>query len=566
MKDHVDRKNTIWFFILAFIVLAAGYGLREPWPADEPRFVLVAKQMVESGNYLFPHRGIELYADKPPIYFWILSGCYFLIGSWRWSFLLPSLIAGIGTLYLCFDLAKRLWNPRAGLWAAAGVLFCFQFVYQFKRAQIDPTLVLFTTVALYGMLRHMLLGPQWRWFYLACFFSGLGVITKGVGFLPLLLLLPYAMLHFIRARGLSHLHGRTWPRWLLGIVFFLAAIAMWLVPVLWAAHSSGLAEHQAYLDNILFKQTAKRYTDPWQHFEPWWYFAEVMAFYWLPFSLFFLWLWKPWKDAIAQKDARILLPLSWAILVVLFFSISSAKRDMYVLPALPAFALAAAPFMQSISEKKWFRYALLAFVLIFSLLLLGVGISALNGDPKFEAKLLDSRTIIDADYLWWMLCSVGAIGLISAMLFRARRVWLSCAISFSLIWVGYGFVVHTVLDDASSSKTVMHAARKLAGPEANIGLVDWKEQNLLQAIGPTTDFGFLKKPSEQLWLARQWLKQSSSQRVLMLQSTDALNCVNLKDPSAVHLGIANRRSWWLIKNDSALIACTSAQGIDDGRQ
>jgi 4-amino-4-deoxy-L-arabinose transferase-like glycosyltransferase len=568
MRSDSDsyKKNTIWFFMLAFVVLAAGYGLREPWPADEPRFVLVAKQMVESGNYLFPHRGIELYADKPPIYFWILSGCYFLIGSWRWSFLLPSLIAGMGTLYLCFDLAKRLWNPRAALWAAAGILFCFQFVYQFKRAQIDPTLVLFTTIALYGMLRHMLLGPHWRWFYLACFFSGLGVITKGVGFLPLLLLLPYAILYFMRAQGLSNMQSRTWPRWLLGIGFFLAAIVMWLVPVLWTAHSSGLAEHQAYLDNILFKQTAKRYTDPWQHFEPWWYFAEVMAFYWLPFSLFFLWLWKPWKTAIAQKDARILLPLSWAILVVLFFSISSAKRDMYVLPALPAFALAAAPFMQSISEKKWFRYALLAFVLIFSLLLLGVGISALNGEPKFEAKLLDSRTIIGADYLWWMLCSVGVIGLVSAMLFRVRRVWLSCAISFSLIWVGYGLIVHSVLDDASSSKTVMRAARTYAGPEANIGLVDWKEQNLLQAIGPTTDFGFLKRPSEQLWLARQWLKQSPAQRVLLLQSTDALKCVNLKDSSAVHLGVANRRSWWLIKNDSALIACTSAQGVDDGRQ
>ena len=52
-----------WFFAIAFVVLFAGYGLRDPWPADEPRFVLVAKQMVESGNWLFPHRGIELYPE-----------------------------------------------------------------------------------------------------------------------------------------------------------------------------------------------------------------------------------------------------------------------------------------------------------------------------------------------------------------------------------------------------------------------------------------------------------------------------------------------------------------------
>jgi 4-amino-4-deoxy-L-arabinose transferase-like glycosyltransferase len=566
MNNHTEKRNTIWFFLLAFVILAAGYGLREPWPADEPRFVLVAKQMVESGNYLFPHRGIELYADKPPIYFWILSACYFLIGSWRWSFLLPSLIAGMGTLYLSFDLARRLWNPRAALWAAAAILFCFQFVYQFKRAQIDPTLVLFTTIALYGMLRHMLLGPHWRWFYTACFFSGLGIITKGVGFLPLLMFLPYLLLRFNKAEGLAVLHGNTALKWLAGIVFFALAISIWLAPVLWAANHSGLAEHQAYLDNILFKQTAKRYADPWSHLEPWWYFLEVIAFYWLPFSLFFLWLWKSWKNAFEIKDARVLLPLCWAMLVVLFFSISSAKRDMYILPALPAFALAAAPFMQSISEKKWFRRILLLFVVLLSAALATIGAMALFGEPKFEAKLLDSRDIVGANYLWAMLAGVGMIGLTSALVFRTRRVLLSCTAMFGLLWVGYGLVLHPVLDGASSSKTIMQQARALAGANTMIGLVDWKEQNLLQAQGPVTEFGFLKLPTEQLWLARQWLQQSPSQRVLLVQATEALKCINYQHPSATRLGIANRRTWWLIKSDIALTACTSAKGIDDGRQ
>ena len=82
-----DRRQAWIFFAIAFAVLAAGFGLRDPWPADEPRFVLVAKQMVESGDFLFPHRGAELYPDKPPFYFWLLSLAYGLVGSWRWSFL-----------------------------------------------------------------------------------------------------------------------------------------------------------------------------------------------------------------------------------------------------------------------------------------------------------------------------------------------------------------------------------------------------------------------------------------------------------------------------------------------
>jgi 4-amino-4-deoxy-L-arabinose transferase-like glycosyltransferase len=98
-------------------VLGAGIGLRDPWPSDEPRFTLVAKQMVESGDWLFPHRGSELYSDKPPMLMW-LQALLHLVGNWRIAFLLPSLLAGLGTLALVWDMGRRLWSPRAGLLAA----------------------------------------------------------------------------------------------------------------------------------------------------------------------------------------------------------------------------------------------------------------------------------------------------------------------------------------------------------------------------------------------------------------------------------------------------------------
>ena len=96
-------------------MLGAGLGLRDPWPADEPRFVLVAKQMVESGDWLFPHRGTELYSDKPPLFMWLQAAAYALFGNWRVAFLLPSLLAALGTLWLRVDLGRRLWTRRVGL-------------------------------------------------------------------------------------------------------------------------------------------------------------------------------------------------------------------------------------------------------------------------------------------------------------------------------------------------------------------------------------------------------------------------------------------------------------------
>ena len=548
-----DRRHAWIFFAIAFAVLAAGFGLRDPWPADEPRFVLVAKQMVDSGDFLFPHRGIELYPDKPPLYFWILALAHGVIGSWRWSFLLPSLLAGLGTLACTWDLGRRLWTPRAGLWAAIAVLASFQFVYQFKRAQIDPTLVFFTTVAFYGLCRHLLLGPSWRWFWGGCFAAGLGVISKGVGFLPLLALLPFVLMARGRWQGLAPLGpGNGW-RWAGAAPAFLAAIGLWLVPVLAVGLTSGNPEHQAYLQNILFKQTAQRYVDPWHHYEPAWYFLEVVAFYWLPFSLALPWLVKPWAQAWRERDARTWLPLAWVLLVLAFFSASAGKRDMYILPALPGLALAAAPFLEAIAGRVGFRRAVLGFVLVFSTVLAVAGGLALAGDPGFERKLVAERGLgPEGRWLWAMLAGVGATGLAAATGWRVPGSLKACALMFVLLWMGYGFVAHPVFDRENSARGLMADARALAGDSVTIGLVDWKEQNLLQAVGPVAEFGFRQPPARQLASAVAWERADPGGRRLLVQRSDALACLRFEPgPDAARVGIANRREWWLVSAAAA---------------
>jgi len=75
LKTRASRQTWL-FVVMALLVLGAGLGLRDPWPSDEPRFALVAKQMVDSGDWLFPHRGLELYSDKPPMLMWWQATLY----------------------------------------------------------------------------------------------------------------------------------------------------------------------------------------------------------------------------------------------------------------------------------------------------------------------------------------------------------------------------------------------------------------------------------------------------------------------------------------------------------
>ena len=110
MFDGTVRQNQspwvdlLWLLGLALLLIATGIGLRDPWPADEPRFALVARDMVATGDWLLPRVGGQPYADKPPLFFWLIATGLVLTHSLRVAFLLPSFLAGFGCVALVYDL------------------------------------------------------------------------------------------------------------------------------------------------------------------------------------------------------------------------------------------------------------------------------------------------------------------------------------------------------------------------------------------------------------------------------------------------------------------------------
>ena len=543
LTTRSDRH--FWLLVvMALLVLGTGLGLRDPWPSDEPRFALVAKQMVDSGDWLFPHRGTELYSDKPPMLMWLQATFFSVFGNWRVAFLLPSLLAALGTLACVYDLGRRLWTRRVGLYAAWAVLFALQFTFQAKKAQIDPLVVFFITLANYGLLRHLLLGPAWRWWWLGWFAAGLGVITKGVGVIALLMVLPAVWASWRGWPGVR-LHARRWQFWL-GPVALLAAIALWLVPVVTTALAHDLPEYRAYLNDILFRQTAQRYAQSWDHHQPVWYHLATMLTMWLPAFLAVPWAVAGWKRRLQRCDARYLLPLAWWLMVVVFFSIPQGKRDVYILPALPMFCLALAPMLPGILRQRSFRWLLTAFTAALSLALLGAGVAMLAGEPKFETTLMASRGLSagSTDALGWLAAALGAWGIGSVLWFGARRPAVALAALLTAVWVGYGLVAYPVLNDSSSARGLMRAVGDRIGPTAELGLVGWKEQNLLMADRPAQTFGFKRRWDDQLRAGVAWQAQVPGNRWLLVQDVALLGCVDRKQSEVA--GVANRRRWWLV--------------------
>lgn len=436
-------RECLVLVILAVLLIAAGLGWRQPMNVDEERFLGVALEMLQRGDWFIPHRAGEIYGDKPPLFMWTVALFTVITGLPKVALYLPGLLSAATITAVLYDLGRRLWNRRVGRIAALLFLATYQTYSILRTGQIDSFLCLWVALGFYGLIRHLLLGPAWGWFYFGCVSMGLGIISKGVGFVPALMLVPYAWAVRHNWRGVVAMPGQGW-RWNLGLLALLAGCAVWLLPLLVSvAHGGGTAE-LAYLKEILLRQTAGRYANAWDHREPFWYFfVEVIPKYWLPLILALPWWVPAWRRQLRKRDGRVLVLLGWVALVLLFFCLSSGKRKLYIYPALPGLVLAMAPLVPWLL-KRWF-----------------------GRRPAW------------------------------------RKVFTGVAVVWFALWFARGFI-EAHKDGRNPHETLMAEAARMTGG-AELVLVEWREGHWLYARQPIVHFGFLDRSVADE--AAVWLRQ-----------------------------------------------------------
>lgn len=548
------RGRTLLLLVLVISGLAAGLGLREPMPADEPRFVLAAQEMVSSGDWLFPHRGSELYAEKPPVFMWMQAASFLLTRNWRIAFLLPSLVGALLTLWLVGDLARRLWGRHTVAYATLGLFVCLQFALQAKRGQIDMVLVSMTTLSLWAFLRYLLERPRPSLLALGSFAAGLGTVTKGVGFLPLMVFLPWLWVR--KDRSLTLAAQR--PAHMLALVGgFLAGIAVWLAPMLGTVLATADPALDAYAREMLFKQTGTRYASAWHHVKPVWYYAQSMLTMWLPGFLLLPWLVPAWIRRVRHGDARLVLLLGWSILVLLFFSASPGKREVYIFPMLPVLCVAAAPFLPVLLRRPAVRAVLWSYIALLVVAALGAA-AWLQWAPMDQVFARAEDRGLDLAALRQIGTGLFAFGVIAALstlvgAFRSRNPAKPLLLVTTALWVTYGLLIQPALSPAASAQALMQRVGQRIGPDAELAMLGWREQHLLQADRPTVEFGFKRPLVEQWALARTWLEQDPDRRWLFV--ADAVRVPCLDPGKLVAIGASNRRTYVLVPGSALITGC-----------
>ena len=541
------ERQAFWLLLLlGIIVLGAGMGLRDPWPADEPRFALVAKQMVESGQWLFPFRGGEIYPDKPPMFMWAIALFYQLTGSMRVALLLPNLLAGLGCLALVFDLARRLWDRQTAFRAGLLLLFTVQFTVQAKLAQIDALVTFAITLGFYGFMRFLLCDGQWRWYYLGWFAAGLGIITKGVGILAALVLIPALWTH---RQEIRHATRSAWLKALAGPLFMLLAIGLWLIPMLLAVAASHDATFEAYRNNILFHQTVTRYANAWHHLKPvWYYLTEVVPVFWLPLSLLLPWLIWLSHQAFRQGKREVILLVGYLLLMLCFFSLSAGKRGVYITPGTPALALLTAPWLPLLLARRWPRRLLQGFGWLLSGLFVVLAI-ALLVSPKLAAKTAELGS-----NPWLLVLAIGLSGLLVNTLLR-RAPFTATLATLTVFWLYYSFWAYPLLNDVRTPQGIMQEVSTKVPRHDELLIVKFREQFLLFADRPIQHWSYQAENKAQIQASAHWI-QAAPNRWLLAPASMLDPCFDPAKGQA--LGLRHGEVWTLYRADALRPACQQA--------
>lgn len=315
--------------VLGAILFLSNLGGYPLYTKGEPREAVTVFDIVHGGGIILPMRaGVEI-PSKPLLMHWMAAVLSFATGSvTETTVRLPSALLAIAGMLVCYFYVRRLFDDTVAVLAAIFLGTTFQYLQAGTGSRVDTTLTFFMEVAFFEFIaiaegltaRRMLL-------YLAISFA---ILTKG----PVGLILPALV------AGAWIVLTRRWsiiPR--LGLLRGAIVVAIlgggWYLA---AAYVGGMD----FVRKQILSENLERFVGGAGFHE-----GHAHPFYYLEFAL--LGGFMPWTvllpipliHAFRRRftfNSRLAYLLVWIGVVLVFYSLATSKRGVYLLALYPALA------------------------------------------------------------------------------------------------------------------------------------------------------------------------------------------------------------------------------------
>jgi len=458
------RRDLLWIVVGAAILLTVFLGGRDLWNPNEPLYGRAVVEMEQRGDWLVPTVNGLTFDEKPILYYWLALVVAKLTGVVNEATLrLPAALAGIAATLLVYLLALPFAGRNRARLSAALFVTSYVVFWESRTVQMDILVTLACLGAVLAVTRVALrLWPPWAGWVVAGAAAGFGFLAKG----------PVAVICPALAVFLWLVWTRRWellrPGALaLGALAFVAVAAPWFV-WLWAAGESD------FVIEVLYRQNFTRFSDPWDHQNPWWYF---LIHFWSDFAPWAFFVPLAIRPRGRDDDEQDLERLCWAWVagLIVFFSLSASKRSVYIMPAAPAVAILAAGVAERFLDGTMERWR----ANVLRCILAAVALILLAGGLYLGAIAIDDYPLVaeSGRALALLMVGVGAATLIALILMRRVRAAAPAALLAGVTCI-YLLAGARVLPDVNVYKSARPFCERVnaeAGPAAPLASYkQWK--------------------------------------------------------------------------------------------
>ena len=501
------HRITLPLLLLAALTFFAGLGRGAITDSDEAFYAEASREMVASGDWITPYYNYETRFQKPILYYWLTSATYLVTGASETGARLWAALAGLGLVLVTAAAGRRWYDETTGLLAGAIVATNFGYFSIGRMALPDLPLTFCITLAIWAALVSTLeqeRSPR-KFVILAAIGLGLGFLMKGpVGIIiPLIVIVPVLM---IERRSIALEPSDI----VLGFAIMMAIALPWYF-VMWFRHGNDYLQSFFVGDN--FERFATdRFNDP----RPWWFYLPVVAGGLLPWTpLGLMWLGPMTqllrgRRSIGTIDLRLLM---WALLPLMFYSLSVGKQPRYVLPVLPPLALLlASSIVERTQEWRGFdgvrsspRRALPVVVgsLLSGMFLVALGVLLYRAQPLL-ITVSPAFTAIAS----YAIAIAGAVVILIAVSgnWRSAPLVIAIAAAITLPVVQYGALSSGGDDTVRQMARLVQQNRQAGEPVGTLGvfvrnLVFYSGLKTIDVIGDEQAKNFLNQANRALMVA-----------------------------------------------------------------
>ena len=342
--------NKTLLCLLLLLLFIPVFLLRDYTPNNELRYVSIINESLENGSlFTFYNHGIP-YADKPPLYLWIMMIGNIIADEYLLFFMGFINLAAVSVIIYVMTLwtfpEKR--NFTQILAPMLALVSTAMFTASFIVVRMDILMTMFITLSLHSFFKIYTGKNRKSELYLFPVYLFLGVFAKGpVGLaVPVISIVVFLLLKNDLKKIFRFFGFRT-------IIIFTILALIWFSGVY-------LEGGITYLKNMLFNQTIDRAVDSFHHKEPIYYYMIriwMMASPWILFCAVMIFL--SLKKHITRNNDTLYFYLVIIASTFLSLSFVSSKIDIYLLPIYPFLIYFSFGVLERVKVNRWIKASLI---------------------------------------------------------------------------------------------------------------------------------------------------------------------------------------------------------------